>query len=253
MSPIAVALLVFACVFGGALAGRALRSLLPAHHLKDETRDILKLAVGLIATLAAMVLGLLVSAASDTFNGIRAELTQGAAKVLQLDRALARYGPDAAPIRVQLKANYTMTVDLLFSTDPKDRAALDTAEATARSEAIPAAIRALAPRDDPQRDLQSQALALANEVAGLRWLIYVQHQGGLAWQLLVVLTAWLTVNFVAFGLLAPPNGTLLAALFMCALCVAGAVLMILELYHPFDGWVRIPDTALRAAIAHLGQ
>jgi hypothetical protein len=253
MSSSEIALIALACVFGGALLGRQLRALLPEHHLKDDTKDIVKLAIGLIATLAALVLGLLISSAKESFSSVSNELTHVAVKIIQLDRALARYGSEAAPIRIRIKETYSAGVNLLFSGDKAQQAKLDTPAAVAKSEAIHQAIEQLAPRDDVQRGLRSQALALTNEVFGARWLVLLQSEGTVSWPLLVVLVAWLTVNFTAFGLFGPRNSTLLVALFMCALCVSGAIFLILEMDRPLEGWVRISDAPMRAALAHLGQ
>lgn len=253
VSSFAIAVVVLACVFGGALLGRQLRALLPEHHLKDDTKDIVKLAIGLIATLAALVLGLLISSAKESFSNVSNELTNVSVKMIQLDRALARYGPETAPIRARIKQTYSAAVDQLFSGDPQQLAKLDSPEVVARGEALHNAIQQLAPRDDIQRGLQSQALALTAELFGARWLVLLQGEGTMSWPLLVVLVAWLTVNFTAFGLFGPRNATLLVALFMCALCVSGAIFLILEMDRPLEGWVRISDAQMRAALAHLGQ
>lgn len=253
MSSLETALIVLACVFGGALLGRELRVMLPEHHLKDDTKDIVKLAIGLIATLAALVLGLLISSAKESFSNVSNELTHVAVKIIQLDRALASYGPEAAPVRVRIKETYSTAVNLLFSGDTAQQAKLDTPAAVGKSESIHQAIEQLVPGDDVQRRLKAQALALTNEVFGARWLVLLQSAGTISSPLLVVLVAWLTINFMAFGLFGPRNATLMVALFMCALCVSGAIFLILEMDRPLEGWVRISDAPMRAALAHLGQ
>ena len=70
---------------------------------------------------------------------------------------------------------------------------------------------------------------------------------------LVVLVFWLTILFISFGLFAPPNATVIATLFVCALSVSGAIFLILELDQPFEGLIRISSAPLRNALAHLGQ
>ena len=45
--------IVFVCVFGGAVVGMLLRRVLPANHLKDESKDVVKLGMGLLATMTA--------------------------------------------------------------------------------------------------------------------------------------------------------------------------------------------------------
>jgi hypothetical protein len=68
-----------------------------------------------------------------------------------------------------------------------------------------------------------------------------------------VLVFWLIILFVSFGLFAPPNATVFAALFVCALSVSGAIFLILELDQPFEGHIQISSGPLRNALAHLGQ
>ena len=101
-----VGLIVFVCVFGSAILGVFLGKLLPDRHLNNDAKDIVKLATGLIATLAALVLGLLVSSAKARFDQVNSELMQVAVKVVLLDRVLAQYGPEAKGVRG--KTNWTL-------------------------------------------------------------------------------------------------------------------------------------------------
>lgn len=94
MNSLAIGLIVFFCVFGGALVGLFLHSALPEHHLGGESKDAVKVGIGLIATMTALVLGLLVSTAKASYDAKHNELTQMAADTLLLDRVLASYGPE---------------------------------------------------------------------------------------------------------------------------------------------------------------
>src|SRR5947209_7510386 len=98
MNHLVIAVTVFVCVFGSALIGLFVRKKLPAHHLNDESTGVVKLATGLIATMAALVLGLLVSSAKASFDTVSAELTQNAASIIRLDRVLAKYGPETREV-----------------------------------------------------------------------------------------------------------------------------------------------------------
>ena len=102
MSSITTSLIAFAFVFGGALLGTALRAVLPQHHVTSETKDVVKLGVGLVATTAALVLGLLISSAKGSFDTQNSELTDMSSRVVLLDRVLAHYGPDAQDAREEL-------------------------------------------------------------------------------------------------------------------------------------------------------
>src|SRR6516165_1391537 len=103
MSSLVTSLIVFAVVFGGALVGMALRRILPEHHLSQDTKDVVKLGMGLIGTIAALVLGLLIASAKSSYDTQKNGLAQMAANVLLLDRILAHYGPETKGCRDQLR------------------------------------------------------------------------------------------------------------------------------------------------------
>ena len=104
MSSTTISLIVFACVFGGALLGIFLHAVLPQNHLTNESKDIVKLGMGLVGTMAALVLGLLVASAKGSYDTQSAELTQMSANIALLDRVLAHYGPETKEARALLHA-----------------------------------------------------------------------------------------------------------------------------------------------------
>ena len=87
----------------------------------------------------------------------------------------------------------------------------------------------------------------------MRWLLLAQQDSSISTPMLVVVVFWLTVVFLSFGLFAPPNLTVFATLFLCAVSVAGAIFLVLELDQPFGGFIQIASTPMRGALAHLGQ
>src|SRR5215475_1504529 len=103
MNPVNVSLLVFACAFGSALLGMLVERLLPDHHLSPESKDVIRVAMGMVATTAALVLGLLVYSAKSFYDTQTAEVTQLAANVVLLDGVLAHYGPESADARAELQ------------------------------------------------------------------------------------------------------------------------------------------------------
>ncbi len=254
MTALAIAAIVLACVFGGAAAGLSLRRHLPAHHLSDPSKDTVKAALGVIATMAALVLGLLVSSAKASFDRMSDELTQAAATVVQLDRTLASYGAETIEIRSALRRNYEQVVDVLVAQDAAGLSQLKAPSTGNRIEDVAAGIRALAPRSDEQRDLRTKALALIDVVSANRGLLLLQQHGSISPPLLVVVVAWFTLIFFGFGILAPPrNGTVVMALLLCALSVAGAIFIILEMDEPLSGMVRISEVPMRKGLAIIGK
>jgi hypothetical protein len=250
-SAISISTVVFACVFGGALGGMALRAVLPEHHRTPESRDLVKLGMGLIATMAALLLGLLVASAKGSYDTQKDELTQMTARMVFLDRVLAHYGPEAQATRELLRNAGTRVLGEIWPRDPADASVV--APTAAGGDAVYDRIQALAPQDDAQRALKAQASSLAIELGQLRWLMFEQRGSSVSTALLVIVVFWLTVIFVSFGIFAPPNATVTATLFVCALSVSCAIFLILEMDRPFDGMIRISSVPLRDALAHLGQ
>jgi hypothetical protein len=248
-----IALIVFICVFGSALLGLYVREHLPAHHLNDESVSVVKLATGLIATMAALVLGLLISSAKSTFDTTNAELVQNAAMVIQLDRVLARYGPQTQEIRALLKASYAGAVDIIASGDDTQLARLNSAEAINRSEGLQRKVQELVPGNDVQQAAKAHALQIVDTVFAARWLTLLQANGSIPFTLLVVLVIWLSIIFGTFGLFATRNGTVIAALMMCALSTSGAIFLIEELNRPLDGLVGVSVAPMRDTLSRMGQ
>src|SRR5262249_42709210 len=102
MTPTVIGTLVFLCTFGGALGGLWLRAALPDHHLSNDSKDTVKVGIGLIATMTALVLGLVTASAKSAFDALNTAVQHTAADVLALDRTLARYGPESKAVRETL-------------------------------------------------------------------------------------------------------------------------------------------------------
>ncbi|HWO02996.1 MAG TPA: hypothetical protein VNS63_27395 [Blastocatellia bacterium] len=253
MSSITTALIVFACLFSSIMFGFFLRGVMPQRHLDSDSKDIVKLATGLIATLSALVLGLLVSSAKDSFNQVSNELMRTAVKVVQLDRILAQYGPDAKEIRDLVKNGYSGASELMLSGDESQQAQLDTPTAVARIEGIQAKIRELSPQNDAQRELRAHALQISDELTGSRWLLILSLQGSVSTPLLVVLVFWLGLISTAWAVFSPRSLTVSVALVACALSVSGAIFLILELDRPLTGLIKVSGAPVRAALSHLGE
>lgn len=253
MTPPILALIVLVCVFGSAAFGLWLRNVLPEQHLTTETKEIVRLSTGLIATIAALVLSLLVSAAKGSFDRFSDELTENAARVLLLDRALAEYGPETGEVRALIKAAYARRIDLLFSGNAARENKVDGPHLTLRDESIDTRLLALVPASPVQQGLQSRAVDLNSQIDMTRALMHVQREETIPFALLVVLVTWLSVIFAAFGLFAPRNGLVLSALFVCSLSAAGAVLLILEMNSPFTGIMNISSAPMRETLSHLGE
>jgi hypothetical protein len=253
MSELTIAVIVFACVLGSALLGLFLRAALPEHHLSSESKDVVKLAMGLIATMAALVLGLLTASAKSSFDLQNAETVHSAADIIRLDRALARYGPETKEIRDLLKRAVAFRIRLTWPEDRSAPANLDSPELTRATESLEDKIRELSPRNELQREFKSQALQISGELLATRWLRIEQLSNPVPLLFLVVLVFWLSILFGTFGLFAPRNATVIAALVLCAVAVSGSTFLILEMHRPFDGLMKISPAPMLYALSKLGQ
>jgi hypothetical protein len=251
MNFIAIRLIVFACVFGAVLFGMFLRAVLPEQHLSADSKDTVRLGIGVIATMAALVLGLLVASAKNFYDAQSSELTQMSANVLLLDRVLAHYGPETKEARDLLRGAVARTLDLMWHQDHQQHS--QTEPTAAGGEIIYDKIQALSPNSDAQRALQAQASSMAIDLGKLRWLMFEQGNTSVSLPLLAVLVFWLVIVFISFGLFAPANATVIGTLFLCAVSVSGAIFLILEMYTPFEGLMQISSAPLHNALAHLGQ
>jgi len=251
MDPILIAAVVFAFTFGGALLGLWMHSRLPAHHMVDATKDTVKLGIGMVATMTALVLGLVTASAKNSFDSVDSAVKHTAIDLLTLDRLLARYGPETTPTRAALKSAIGRKIELLWPQDGSNPAQADPSVSGAVLEGLVDSIRALTPRDDAQRHLQSRALDLGESLLATRWLAVADQSTSIPFAFLVVLLSWLLIIFASFGLFAPRNATVVVVLVLCALSVAGAVFLVLEMDRPLEGLIRVSPEPLRQAFAKL--
>lgn len=253
MIPIQIAFIVFGCVFGGTLLGMFLRFLVPEHHLSAASKHVIVLGIGLIATMSALVLGLVIATAKGSYDTQDAAVKRTAAKVLLLDRVLSNYGPETKAARDLLRQTVASRLDAIWPEDGSQRANLDAPEVGWATQGIESRILQLSPKNDIQRWLQAEALKIGSEIIETRWLVLGGLESSIRVPFLVVLVSWLTIIFGSFGLFAPRNATVVAVFFLCAFSVAGSIFLILEMDQPFDGLMKVSSTPLRYALSHLGQ
>jgi hypothetical protein len=249
MSALALSLLIFALILGGIFLGALLRQALPKHHLNKDSQDVLRLGVGLIATIAGLVLGLLIAGAKGSFDTQNTQVKQITADLILLDGILAQYGPEARPIREGIRSSVDPFVDRLW----REKAAKVTAPfaANASTEQIYLAIQGLSPQSDLQRSLQARAAQLSNDLVQTRLLLFVETDNQIPAPFLIILVFWLVIIFASFSLFSALNATVFTCLSIFALSASGAIYLILELVQPFSGLMTISSGPLRHALAPL--
>jgi cytochrome bd-type quinol oxidase subunit 2 len=252
MSALVISLAGLLLMIGGAVAGAGLRAVLPEHHLSKDSREIVNLCIGVVATMAALVLGLLIASAKDSFDSKVRETQQIAVSVVLLEQALRQYGPESAAARKQLLAATTAT--LLHATTRGD-APLPATPLAARAslQALQLAVLALTPANESQHWLRANVLTLVGNMAQATEMLNMHEGSSLPMPFLVILVCWLVIIFGSLALFAPTNATVRAVLFVCALSTSGAIFLILEMDRPFDGWIQISTEPLSNALAMARQ
>lgn len=251
MYPVIISAFVFICVIAGALCGGAIRKRLPEHHLDGDAKDVIKLATGLIATLSALVLGLLVATAKTSFDNKIGQVRLIAADMILLDNLLAQYGPETAPARKLVRANIGLMVDQIWRENKPEAEHSPRFEITRQAEEFLQALYGLAPKNELQVTLKGRIVQAASDLANVRLALFVQSGETIQTPFLIILTLWLTMIFASFALLTRPNSLVGTVLLFCAVSVAAAVFLIFDLDQPFSGILRIPDGPLRGVLPPL--
>jgi hypothetical protein len=251
MTSTTASLISFAFIFCGALVGILLRSILPERYFTNEEKDVLRLGLGLITTLSALVLGLLVSTAKSSYDAKRSQVTQIATDVILVDRSLELYGSETGNARRALRdqiAALIAQMDSLSTSTPKLQPPSE-----ADFSDFYQMVRRLSPRDDSQRALKGEVLRISLEVGQIRASALARESSSIPKPFLVVLVFWLTALFVGFGLFAPRNPVAVAALCVCALTAATAVLLIVDMDQPLSGFIKLSVEPLRKAMGVIGE
>jgi len=246
VSPTAMSLIVLAAMLSGAALGALLRAALPEHHLSDDSRDIIRVGTGVVATLVALVLGLLIASAKTSFDTKSEEMQQGAAKLILLDRTLRRHGPAADEARLVLRR--ALSANLQQPMGQESLRDLGQESSVPSLEEVETRVRDLPATSESQRSLQARALGLLAEITQLRVLAGQQAESAISMPFLVVVVLWLAI---IFGLLAPRNTTVAVVILLCAVAVSTAVLLILELDRPFEGFITLSRQPLQNALHQL--
>jgi len=248
-----VALTAFVLSFGASLIAIVGRSRLPAHHLEGDSKDVLRLVLGLVTTLTALVLSLLISSGYAAYQVQQTEVQQLGVHVFQVYRSLAHFGPDTNDQRSQLRRVLADTIARVWPADGVEAIAYAPNLVSQEGEELFDVVANMSPQTELQRLAQSRALQLLEEVGETSHLLIAQSKGALSSPMLVALISWLTVLFFGFGLFSRLNATVVGALFVGALAVSGAIFLIIEMNHPYGGWIQVSSVPLRTVLAQMGH
>jgi hypothetical protein len=251
LSASVIAAITFTCAFGSALLSSYVRDLLPPPHLSRESQDVVRLGMGLIATMTALLLGLVTVAVRTGYDAQDKEIKTSAVNLLTLDRHLARYGDATKPTRELLRAAVEYRLKTTWP-DEGGGAGFTASLPMSAIEDIQSQMLALSPQTDAERFFKSEALKLSEDVMKARWRL--QSTGSsIPRGFLAVVIFWLTMTFASFGLYAPRNATVVGVLLIAAISVALAIFLIVELDGAFDGFIKISSSPIRFALDNFGK
>jgi hypothetical protein len=247
-NPMIVALVCLCFILAGTFVGVWLRSHLPTHHLSKESESVVKLGVGLIATLSALVLGLLISSAKSTYDAKASEVNQITANIIMIDQLLSEYGPDVRPAREKLRSSVRGMVQKIWNEGNEKSVNSGAFTPTAASVETWRLVNSLPTQTEMQRVLNGQITDAAKSLSQLRLLLFAQSGGSIPAPFLAILVFWLAIIFASFSLFGSMNTTVLTFTFLFALSAAGAIFLIYELDSPFTGMLQISKIPLLDAL-----
>ncbi len=248
MTAVWVAIAVAILTFAGGVLGLYLQGLLPDQHSVEKSRDMIGSVMGLVTLLLALVLGTIVGSAYFFSATQQSELQAFSAQAIQLDEALAQFGPEAKPLRDKWKENLDRVLKLFWGGGNVDLGELHVSKAMAAMQALKGAIRSLDAKTPDQKDAIAAANAHVGQIEQIRLLISLQLANPFSRPLLIVVVFWSFFLFCGFGLLSRLNATTIGALAFGAIAVGSAIFLILELSQPYTGVFRISPAALQQTV-----
>jgi len=254
MSPEKFAFAVGVAVFAGGSLGFILHRVLPEKHMTGG-KDMIGAVVGLLTLLSALVLGLLIWTAYGVYAGQSLAIQTLAAKVLQLDLALADYGPEAKDVRAQLRQGLGKSIDEIWGSNESDAnfVANNFAAALQNLRNRDAALTALHPSTDAQTQALAAARATVESIGQSRLQMSFALASPISIPLVVIVAAWATFLFFGYGLMSGGNATSFVAVAVGALAVASAAHLILDLSSPYSGIFRASSAPLEQVLAVMGK
>ncbi len=251
MNSTVASLITFVSIFAAALTGMAVRRVLPEDHVGSDPREVVRLTTGLIATMAALVLGMLVSSAKSFYDARKNDVAEISAEVVTIDQTLAKYGPETLEIRAEFRQMVQAGINRTW---PDESSRVAELRPKKYGEIVLDHMEILTPKNDAQAAIKTQSISMILAFRQTQWLLFLKsEQNAVPLPLLVVVVSWLAVIFASFGLFVSPNSTVVVVLALGAIAVSSAVFIILEMYKPFSGILRISPIPILDALSEMGR
>lgn len=253
MSVLSFAAFVFIAIFVAALAGFRCQRFLPEKFTDDATEASVRSILGMLSMLTAVVMGFVTADAKQSFDNASKIAADTAVRLVSIDRVLAHLGDQAKPLRGQLKQTTEEWIARIKSPEGDAHSDLRAVERGKRLEGLVKAIQGLETTSEVQAAHRDRAVDLAIDIMHDRWVLNTERAASTPTVFLLVLLAWLALEFFIFGLFATPNTAITVATFLGAIMVASAFFLVLDLEGPMTGPMRISTGNLERAVVIMGQ
>jgi len=247
MDSVKVTVIAFLVICGGAALGFAVRRFLREHHVEPRTQDAVKVATGVVASMTALVLGLLVASAKGGFDTHAVEARTFAVNVVLLDRSMRLYQPPLAEERKALAGFARDMRDKLWN--PNSTLAND--QLMHELDLVRNRFRNLDPQTPQDRSLQGRYMSLSDALVLAAEELLLQEPYSVPIHMIVVVDIWLAITFFAFALFAPFNLVSAVSLAVGAGAVALALFMIVEMDSPFQGFIVVSPATMDEAVQEI--
>jgi Protein of unknown function (DUF4239) len=242
---------IFLISFVSIASGFGLGMALPGTRLNQETREVVRLGTGLLVTLAAVLISLMIASAKNSYDTQDAHFRQLSAHLVLADQLLSQYGPEAAEIRKMMRQAVPAAIDRIWHEKATSSPQSNAFSANSLAEQFNNAIDRLTPATDAQRAIKARILQASADIANTRLMMFADGDNPILTPFLLILIFWLTVIFTSFGLFVEPGPVAVTALLVFALSVSSALFLIADLSQPYAGLMQISREPLRTVLSPL--
>lgn len=250
MVSLAVGLIVFACTFGGAMFALMAHPRLPRAHMTKEAQEAIRLSTGVIATLAAVILGLLITDVKTSFDEIGQDVQRFGTSLILLDQTLRDWGTPMDQARKLLREYTERAIQDDWPADSAAPIVVNDPAAYALMRQVGSLVRKTEPVGRVEKIVAQEAIRRYDVLLALRWRLIAESETTVSVPILIMLILMLTISFAGFGFNAPRNGLVVGSLAFCAAAVALAMFMTVEMDGAFTGMIRVSGTPVELALAH---
>lgn len=248
MSSTVAFLASFISILIGAAMGMVLKRVLPAELLEGGSKEAIRLSAGFLSTLAALVIGLMIASAKNTYDSQNTNIRQLGTNAVLVDQMLTQYGPEAKAARNLLREIIPSATVRIWRENTLGKGGGSAFVVSEMAERFYRAVEGLNPANPEQTSLKSRIIQLTTDMGRTRLMVFTQGDDGIPLPFFVVLVFWLVVIFASFSLFAEPGLIVVASTLVFALSVSSALFLIVDLSHPFQGLMQISNHHLHMVL-----